>query len=199
VFAVNINGDTKALGTFKIMKIGESPRFGEPRPNPVKGVLDDEIGFFERGYRAETDGLGIGAFGYYRRFVESHKDKIVAAIRKVAVAQNMPASKLAAIDRAATKREFKQAVETIKDGIPSSLFINGHNPLTLLHNALSAGLHNEDDVECLSLAQDIRTVLVGMAERTIAALKDSAELNAAVTRLGQRASGQKPKKKTPQT
>ena len=138
-------------------------------------MLDDEIGFFDRGYRSETDGLGIEAFGYYRRFVESHKDKIMDAIRKVAVAQNMPPNKLAVIERAAGKREFKQAVETIKDGIPSSLFIKGHNPLTLLHNALSAGLHNEDDVECLALAQDIRTVLVGLAERTNAALKDSAE------------------------
>lgn len=65
---------------------------------------------------------------------------------------------------------------------------------TLLHDALSAGLHNDDDVDCLSIAQDIQLVLTGFAERTSAVLKSNAEMAAAVTRLNQRRSGQtKPK------
>jgi hypothetical protein len=157
----------------------------------VTHVLDDDIKFFEYGYRAETDGLGIGAFAYYRRFVESHKNKIIAEIRKVAVAQNLGADLIAGLDRAATRREFSAAVDEIKDAIPDSLKFNGANPLTLLHNALSGGLHSEDDVECLSIAQDIRTVLTALAERTAELLKTQSALNDAVTRLNQRNSGQK--------
>lgn len=175
------------------MKIGESPRFGEPRPDLVTDVLDDEIKIFDRGYRAEREGLGIGAFAYYRRFVESHKDKIIAEIRKVAVSQSLPKTVLDALDRAAKLREFSAAVDEVKDAIPDSIKINGANPLTLLHDALSAGLHNEDDVECLSIAKDIRLVLTGLAERTSELLKGNAELAAAVTRLNQKRSGQKPK------
>ncbi len=175
-----------------LVKLGEMPRFGEPRPNVVADVLDDEIEYFERGYRAETDGLGIGAFAYYRRFVESHKDKIIAEIRKVAVAQTLPAEIIATLDRAATKREFKSAVEEIKDAIPDSLKIGGMNPLTLLHNALSSGLHSDDDVECLEIAQDIRTVLTALASRTGELLKAESGFKAAVTRLNQRNAGQKP-------
>jgi hypothetical protein len=170
--------------TAEIMKIGEAPAFGEPRPNAVRDVLDDEIEFFERGYRAETAGLGIGAFAYYRRFVESHKDKIIAEIRKVAVAQGAKQDVLDTLDKAAKMISFENAVRTVKDAIPDSLrHSGGHSPLTLLHDALSAGLHNEDDEQCLELAKDIRLLLTDLAERTTQALKNNSELSQAVNRL----------------
>lgn len=165
-------------------KIGEIPAFGEPRQNAIKDVLDDEIRFFERGYRAETSGLGIGAFAYYRRFVESHKDKIIAEIRKVAVAQGAKQDVLDTLDKAVKMNSFENAVKTVKDAIPDSLrHTGGHNPLTLLHDALSAGLHNEDDEQCLELAKDIRLLLTDLSERTTQALKNNSELSQAVNRL----------------
>ena len=83
----------------------------------------------------------------------------------------MNKSIIEALDRAAAKREFKAAVDEIKDAIPDSLKINGANPLTLLHSALGGGLHNDDDVDCLEIAQDIRTVLTALASRTSELLK----------------------------
>jgi hypothetical protein len=190
-YALRITNSEDSDVVLTMVKVGEMPRYGEPRPNIVTDVLDDEIEYFDRGYRAETDGLGIGAFAYYRRFVESHKDKIIAEIRKVAVAQNLAPSIIEGLDRAATKREFKSAVEEIRDAIPDSLKIGGMNPLTLLHNALSGGLHSDDDVECLEIAKDIRTVLTALSSRTSELLKAEAGFKDAVTRLNQRNSGQK--------
>jgi hypothetical protein len=63
------------------------------------------------------------------------------------------------------------------------LIVNGHNPLTLLHSAVSEGLHEHTDEECLELATTIRVVLTDLAERIGLALKDQTELNAAVTKL----------------
>jgi hypothetical protein len=71
----------------------------------------------------------------------------------------------------------------VKTGIPQVLLINGQNPLTLLHSALSQGIHAETDEECLELATSIRVVLSELADRLGSALKDHAELNAAVSRL----------------
>ncbi len=61
--------------------------------------------------------------------------------------------------------------------------INGHNPITLLHSALSIGLHAQTDEECLDSAHDVRIVLAELAERLGQAMKDHAELNSAVQRL----------------
>ena len=71
----------------------------------------------------------------------------------------------------------------IKHGMPQVLLINGHNPLTLLHTALSQGVHEESDDYCLELATSIRVVLTELAERMAQALKDEAELNTAVSKL----------------
>jgi hypothetical protein len=74
----------------------------------------------------------------------------------------------------------------VKDGIPQGLLINGQNPPTLLHSALSEGLHGRTDEECLQAAHDVRIVLTALVERLDQALKDEAELNAAIERLAKR-------------
>jgi hypothetical protein len=71
----------------------------------------------------------------------------------------------------------------VKHGIPQGLLINGQNPLTLLHSALSEGLHEQTDEQCLQAAHDVRIVLNALVERLDQALKDEAELNAAIERL----------------
>jgi hypothetical protein len=63
------------------------------------------------------------------------------------------------------------------------LLIDGHNPLTLLHTALSEGLHAQSDEDCLEFASDIRVVMTELADRISQALKDEAELKSAISRL----------------
>ena len=87
------------------------------------------------------------------------------------------------MERAKDEPEFKRAVDSVKDAIPETLLIKGHNPLILLHGALSVHLHEKSDAECLALAQDIRIVLAELAEKISTALRDNAELNNALSRL----------------
>jgi hypothetical protein len=74
-------------------------------------------------------------------------------------------------------------VTSVKLAIPQILLINGANPLTLLHSALSAGVHDFSDERCLEMAQDVRVVLAELSERLSQAIKDEAELTTAVSRL----------------
>jgi hypothetical protein len=53
----------------------------------------------------------------------------------------------------------------------------------LLHSALSDGLHQRSDEQCLEIASSIRVVLAELSERLAQALKDEAELNKALSRL----------------
>jgi len=91
--------------------------------------------------------------------------------------------KLRRLAGAEKETQFSKAIEAIKDGIPEVLRIGPHNPLTLLHSALSEGLHEHTDKECLEIAQEIRLVLTELAERLSQALKEEAELQTAVSRL----------------
>lgn len=86
-------------------------------------------------------------------------------------------------ERAKRETQFSTAIDLIKGAIPESLLIDSHNPLQLLHTALSKGLHAQDDTTCLELAQSIRVVLTELAERISLALKEHSELKGAVSKI----------------
>lgn len=167
----------------KVIKIGEWPPFGSPTPTRLLTILDSEREYYLKGRRSENQGMGIGAFAYYRRVVENQKNRIFDEIVKVAESSNASKEFLDSIRAAKNENQFTRAVESIKGAMPDSLLIDGHNPLTLLHSALSAGLHAQTDEECLDLAQSIRIVLTELAERLGEILKERSELKSALSRL----------------
>jgi hypothetical protein len=162
-------------------KFGEYPTYGPPTPTRLLRLFGKDREIFLKGRRCENQGLGIGAFVYYRRVVESHKDQILDEIIKVA--NKVAPDLVPKFEEAKKQNQFLSAIETVKDAMPQALLINGHNPLTLLHSALSEGLHAQTDEQCLQLAHAVRVVLGDLAERIGQTLKDEAELNAAISRL----------------
>jgi hypothetical protein len=166
-----------------VIKIGELPAFGPPTPARLISMIGPHRDFFLKGRRAENQGLGVAAFAYYRRVVEGEKGRIIKEISKVSKVLGADEETLKAFDRAARETQFTAAIEEIKQAIPASILIDGHNPLTLLHSALSEGLHSETDEECLEFAQHIRIIMIELADRLAVALKEDQELKTAVTKL----------------
>jgi hypothetical protein len=164
-------------------KIGEYPPFGPPTPARVITLIGPDREFFLSGRRAENHGFGIGAFAYYRRVVENQKGRIISQIGKVAQRLGASPEIVMKFEAAAVETQFSKAIEMVKSAIPSVLLVEGHNPLTLLHSALSEGIHAGTDGECLEIAQSIRIVLTDLAERISQVLKDQVELKTAVSKL----------------
>jgi hypothetical protein len=175
------------------LKVGETPPFGPHTPARVITLIGGDRELFLQGRRAENRGMGIGAFAYYRRVVENQKTRIIGEIAKVAARLGAKPDVLAEFESAAKETQFSTAIDQIKHGIPDVLLIDGrHNPLTLLHSALSEGLHANTDGECLEIAQAIRVVLTELAERISQALKQEKELTNAVSQLLNRKTTTKP-------
>jgi hypothetical protein len=164
-------------------KYGELPPFGPRTPSKLLSLLRPEHETFIKGRRSESQGLGVGALAYYRRIVELRWRALVAEIEKIAASSGSPDHVIVAIRRAGNDQRFSAAVESINDALPAALFINGHNPLRLLHNALSEGIHNLSDEKCLELASHIRVVLVELTERISQAINHRQDLEAAVKAL----------------
>lgn len=181
-FAIRFAPDSDTMNA-TISKFGEYPEFGSPTNSKMLKIIGPDRDLFLKGRRCENQGLGVGSFGYYRRVVENQKHRILEEIKKVSEKLGVSADFLKEIEDAKKETQFTKAIESIKHGIPQALLINGHNPLTLLHSALSEGLHNQSDEECLSLASAIRIVLTELAVRLSQALKDDAELNSSVNKL----------------
>ena len=175
------NDNSETAGT--AFKYGEEPGFGPPTPSRLVSLIGPDRNAFLKGRRSENQGLGVGAFAYYRRVVENQKNRLIDEIMRVAEKTRATPEALAALSAAKVETQFTRAVDLIKDSIPQSLLIDGHNPMTLLHDALSNGLHAQTDEECLAIATSIRVILEELTEKTSAALRDHAELRSALSKL----------------
>lgn len=179
-----------------VHKIGEVPAFGPHVPARLQRLIQSDRDLFLKGHKAESMNMGIAAFSYYRRVVENQKERLIGKLEDVARKVNSSEDVIEGLKKAKSQFQFKQSIDDIKPAIPESLLINGHNPLTLLHSALSEGLHADSDETCLELAQFIRMVLMELSEKMASALSEQKELNDAVNRLMQKK--QKPQGKTPE-
>lgn len=127
-------------------------------------MLGEHADLFQKGLVCESQGYGVGAFAYYRRIVELMTDRLLGALQEIIEDASLQAYQAALID---TRKSIvaQEKIALVKDLLPASLRPDGMNPLALLHDLLSTGLHGGDDEECLEDAGQIRTVLVFLVDR----------------------------------
>lgn len=164
-------------------KFGEFPPFGPYVPSKLIELIGPDRDIFLKGRRCESQGLGIGAFVYYRRVVENQKNRILEKIIEVSERISAPQAKIDTLREAMGETQFSKALEMARDVIPESLLIDGHNPILLLHRALSRGVHELSDVECLDFARSVRVVLSELSGRMSSVLKDEVEFKEALSTL----------------
>ena len=164
-------------------KLGEFPPYGQPVSPRLIKLIGPDREIFLKGRNCENQGFGIGAFTYYRRVVENQKNRILGEIVKVSEKIGVPQDKIDTLREAIKETQFHKALKMAKDVMPESLLIDGHNPILLLHHALSRGVHELSDEECLERANTVRLVLGELSERLSAISKDQAELTAAISTL----------------
>jgi hypothetical protein len=159
------------------------PAFGDPLPAKLQRLVQPQRNLLVKGWQSENRGFGIGAFAYYRRVVEDEKNGLIDELLKTC--DNMVGAEAYRETLAKARKEiqFTRAIEQIGEGVPDALRINGQNPLTLLHRAISRDLHKAPDEECLAAAQAIRIVLMELSERMSLIRKENSELRDAMTRL----------------
>ena len=164
-------------------KYGEYPPYGPPVPPRLIKLIGPDRDIFLQGRRCENQGLGIGAFAYYRRVVENQKNRILGEIVKVSEKSGVPQDKIDILRSAIEEIQFRKALDMAKDVMPENLLINGQNPIRLLHGVLSHGVHELPDEQCLDLASSVRVVLGKLSEKLSDILKDEAEVEEAISTL----------------
>lgn len=185
-FAICLYYESSKPNELLMFKLGQDPAFGERLPDRLLSIAGNERNLFLKGKRAENQGMGIAAFAYYRRIVDAHKDKLFSEIIRVAKLDSQYFDFAQELIALSSESQFTKAVEKIKGAIPESLKIQGESPLTLIYNALSEGLHNESDEECLEIAHDIRVILSALMEKIETATKNDNEIATALANLHRR-------------
>ncbi len=156
-----------------LMKVGQYPAWDIKGDANIEKLLGAHSGYYRKGLICESQGYGIGAFGYYRRIVEETIDKLLDEIAELLTEDDLVRYEGAL---AKTKETIvtQEKIELVKDLLPPILRPEGMNPLAALHSALSEGLHAGSDDECLELAETCREILMFLVNQ-VAASKAAAK------------------------
>jgi uncharacterized protein YutE (UPF0331/DUF86 family) len=147
-----------------IQKVGQEPGWDIVIDNNLSKILGKFEGDFKKGLICESQGYGIGAYAYYRRVVEDIIDELLDSIGDLIEESEKEKYKEALVK---TKKTIvaQEKIDLVKHLLPASLRPSKMNPLDILHEQLSEGLHEKSDEDCLEIANNLKNILIFLLEQ----------------------------------
>lgn len=141
-----------------IEKTGVFPEVKIKIDKEINKFLDKENKtFYFKGIKALNNNLGVGALGYFRRIVESELLHIVKEVKSLPNSDKGSIQKL--LDEYTKTEKVATIYENVFQFLPLSLQSIDYNPLMLLYQQASLGLHTYTEEESLEKAFKIKTLL----------------------------------------
>jgi hypothetical protein len=158
-FMVHVSDDGQ-----KIEKVDQFPPWSIEPDAYVKEAVGDHLEHYKRGLICESQGYGIGAYAYYRRIVEWVIDGLLDDIGKMMDGMPDHDEYVSKLTEVKGDHQASNKIDVVKELLPAVLRPGGVNPLALIYDALSQGIHCESDDDCLELGRLLRESLVFLQE-----------------------------------
>lgn len=141
-----------------VEKVGAIPEIVIVPNKIITNYFDKESNnWYFKGINALNKNFGVGSLAYFRKIIEKELIHIVESIKL------LPDSHSSEIEKLLVEHSKSPKVSTIYDNIfqylPSSLKSLGVNPIKLLYNQTSEGLHSLTEKECFEKADKILKLL----------------------------------------
>lgn len=162
-FMIQFGKDSE--GTF-VMKVGQMPPWEISPDTSLTKLLGERADYYRKALVCESQSYGIGAFSYYRRIVEEIIDDLLMEISELVEGDEEKEKFKAVVEAAKKTRVTQDKIALVKDVLPNSLRPGGMNPLSVLHEVLSEGLHARSDSDCMELSSNVRKILVFLVNQT---------------------------------
>jgi hypothetical protein len=144
--------------SYFIRKIGQYPPFDiKPELEISKFLSKEDLEYYKRGLMNLSSNYGIGAFAYFRRITENEIKNICLKLSELDIdgADGIKG----ALDKYYDNHQMSNLIEEVYKFLPSSLKQLGDNPLQLLYDQLSGGIHKYSEEECYDKAIAIDILL----------------------------------------
>ena len=165
-----------------VLKTGQYPPWDMSVDKNIADLLGAYVDHYRKALVCESQNYGIGAVSYYRRIVEDIIDTLLDSIAAI-----LPASEA---DRyQAALAETKKTIVTqdkialVKDMLPEILRPNGINPLSILHQSLSEGLHEKSEDECSEIASTIKEAIIFLVNQVLSTREQSMKFSDGMKKL----------------
>lgn len=90
--------------------------------------------------------------------VEEKTNELIDILADLAAQRGIQGEDVEKIRFAKNEKTYSDKLQAAALVVPSSLRPGGHNPLAVLHDLLSKGLHARSEEECVGIARDVRQV-----------------------------------------
>ena len=177
-FAVLVYRDKNDQG--EAFKIGEWPPHGARIHTHVKSLIGSSHEVFLKGRRSENQAMGIGAFSYYKRVVEEQMASFLDEIIRVSECVQSPPEVKTQLEKAKKEEGLSKMAEQVTQVIPNVLRMDGHDPISLLSEALAKAEKVQSDEEYLELAKSIRVILTHLGSKIHQVLNEGADIKKVV-------------------
>jgi hypothetical protein len=165
-----------------LVKVGQSPPWEIEMNKDLSKSLGGYDDYFKKALVCESQGYGIGAFSYYRRVVEGLIDKLLDEISSLLADDELEKFQ-SALAKTKSEKMAKDKIALVKDLLPPQLRPDDVNPLATLHDALSHGLHNQSDEDCLDFAKDCKVSLQFLVTQILTSKRAAAGFTEGMRRL----------------
>jgi len=148
----------KEQQTCRFFKVGQYPELEEQVSKTLEQALKlEDLKMYKNALRLRNFNLGIAAVAYMRRVVENRMNDMLEILHEAARVHNAPAEVLARHEEVKNERRFSVKVDYAGDLLPTNLRPEGHpNPMAVLHELASDGLHAKSDEECVDIFDECR-------------------------------------------
>ena len=142
----------------EFFKVGQYPELEEVVTQELQAALTPEdLKLYKNALRLRNFNLGIAAVAYMRRVVENHMNDMLEILHEAARAHNLPAELLARHEEMKKEKRFAAKIDYAGDLLPKNIRPDGQpNPMAILHELASEGLHAKSDAECVDIFDECR-------------------------------------------
>ena len=140
------------------LKVGQYPELEERvSENLIKALDGADLKLYKKALRMRNFNLGLAAVAYMRRVIENRMNDILEILHEAAVTHNAPDELLARHEEMKKEKRFSEKVDYAGALLPKHLRPQGKpNPMAILHELASDGLHARSDEDCVEIFDKCR-------------------------------------------
>jgi hypothetical protein len=138
-----------------IRKVGQLPPWSIDIPSELEKELGDDAKLYKKALALMSQSYGMGACAYLRRVMENQINPILKIIYEIEQINGASEENLQRITDAINSKNFTPKIEMAYDLLPPSIIVDGENPIKLIHDQLSIGIHYLDEDQAMEVAMKL--------------------------------------------
>jgi hypothetical protein len=140
-----------------VRKVGQAPPWSIDIPSELEKELGDDAKLYKKALALMSQSYGMGACAYLRRMIENQINPILKIIYEIEKINGVSEENLQKITDAINSKNFTPKIEMAYALLPPSIIVDGENPVKLIHDQLSIGIHSLDEDQAMEVAMKIKS------------------------------------------